>query len=74
MLMLYHIERSQQIGFLGGTLTSVVVNISLADVMATIILAIVGTPVSFLVSILLKKGFRKYTSSRDSTKENITNG
>lgn len=72
--MLYHIERSQQIGFLGGTLTSVVVNISFADVMATIILAIVGTLVSFLLSMLLKKGVRKYTSSEDPTKEKITNG
>lgn len=74
MLMSYHIERCQQIGFLGGTLTSVVVNISLADVMATIILSIVGTLVSFLLSMLLKKGYRKYTSSRDPTKEKITNG
>ena len=72
--MLSTIDRSQQVGFLGGTLTSVVVNISIADVMATVILAIVGTLVSFLLSILLKRGFKKYTSSRDSGKEKITNG
>ena len=72
--MLSTIDRSQQVGFLGGTLTSVVVNISIADVMATIILAIVGTLVSFLLSILLKRGFKKCTASGDSGKDMMTNG
>lgn len=74
MLPLYHIERSQQAGFFGGTLTSVVVNISVADLMVTVILSIVGTLVSFLISMLLKKVFSKSTSSRNATKEKSPTG
>jgi len=74
MLTLYHIERSQQAGFFGGTLTSVVVNISVADLMVTVILSIVGTLVSFLISMLLKKVFSKNTSSRNATNEKSPTG
>ncbi|GAO30676.1 hypothetical protein [Geofilum rubicundum] len=70
MLPLYHIERSQQAGFLGGTLTSVVVNISVADLMVTVILSIVGTLVSFLISMLLKRCLAKTPHRETPLKKN----
>ncbi|WP_291860802.1 hypothetical protein [Marinilabilia sp.] len=50
-----NIERGRQAGFVGGTLTGIFTNISLADVMGTIVLSAIGASVSFLVSLLLKR-------------------
>ena len=50
-----NIERGRQAGFVGGTLTGIFTNISLADVMGTIVLSAIGAAVSFLVSLLFKR-------------------
>jgi hypothetical protein len=52
------IERSQQAGFIGGTLTGIFANISMADVFATILLSAIGAVVSFLVSMLMRRLLR----------------
>ncbi len=44
---------------IGGTLLSLVVNISSTDVVKTVILAVLGAVVSFFVSLLLKYTIRK---------------
>ena len=76
MIALCHIERSQQAGFLGGTLTGMVVNISVADILVTIILSAVGAMVSFLVSMALRKiiSRKKHEPPLQGDEENITNG
>lgn len=55
MFSFYSIERSQQAGFLGGTLTGVIANISVTDLAVTIVLSAVGAVVSFLVSMAIKR-------------------
>jgi hypothetical protein len=52
------IERNQQAGFIGGTLTGFFVNISMADVFATILLSAIGAVVRFLVSMLMRRLLR----------------
>jgi hypothetical protein len=52
------IERSQQAGLIGGTLTGIFANISMADVFATILLSAIGAVVSFLVSMLMRRLLR----------------
>ncbi len=44
-----------RIGTMGGTILTVVINISTGDVIRTMILATVGAVVSFTISILLKR-------------------
>jgi len=44
-------------GVFGGTLLSTVFNISLHDVIFTVVMAIIGAVVSFFVSYILKKLF-----------------
>jgi mannitol-specific phosphotransferase system IIBC component len=44
-----------RIGTLGGTILTVVINISTGDVIRTMILATIGAVVSFTISILLKR-------------------
>ena len=44
-------------GVIGGTLLSTVFNISLNDVIFTIVMAVIGAVVSFGVSALLRKLF-----------------
>jgi len=58
MLNAGHINRCQQAGFVGGTLTSVFANITMADVLATMVLSAIGAVVSFLVSMLLRRLLR----------------
>ncbi|MBI9063597.1 MAG: hypothetical protein JEZ14_16570 [Marinilabiliaceae bacterium] len=52
-------------GFLGGSVARVFMSISFTDVMETIFYAVLGTVVSFLVSLLLKQLFRRYFFSTD---------
>jgi len=47
-------DSSTQTGTIGGTLLSIVANISSGDLFRTAILAAVGAIVSFTVSVLLK--------------------
>lgn len=47
-------------GTAGGTLLSVLVNISSGDILHTCVLAAVGAVVSFTVSILLKVLFQRF--------------
>jgi hypothetical protein len=54
-----HIESGTLAGTLAGTTLCVVANISSPDVMRTVILASIGAVVSFTVSLLLKRLFRK---------------
>lgn len=46
-------------GFLGGTLCSAFFNITLDDLVFTVVMAAVGAVVSFGVSVLLKRVFGK---------------
>lgn len=72
-----HIDRSQQVGFVGGTLTGVFTNISVADVVVTVILSAIGALVSFLVSMMLRRifnGRRRDRPPPDYDDENTTNG
>jgi dolichol kinase len=64
MLPSESIERSQQAGFIGGTLTGFFVNISMADVFATILLSAIGAVVSFLVSMLMRRLLRERNKER----------
>lgn len=45
-------------GVFGGTLLSTVFNISMHDVVFTVVMAIIGAVVSFFVSYTLKRLFR----------------
>ncbi|WP_270087376.1 hypothetical protein [Sphingobacterium sp. SYP-B4668] len=47
------------IGTIGGTLCSIYINLSLADILHTVILASVGAGVSFIVSYLLAKWVKR---------------
>ncbi len=44
---------------IGGTLLSLVANISSTDIIKTVVLAVLGAVVSFIVSLLLKYMIRK---------------
>jgi len=57
-----HVNTGGKAGFLGGSLVSVLMSISFTDVLETIFYAALGTVVSFLVSLFLKKFFRRYLS------------
>ena len=46
-------------GFLGGTLVSAFFNITMNDLVFTVVMAAVGAVVSFGVSVLLKKFFER---------------
>jgi len=41
----------------GGTFLATIVNISLHDILFTVIMAVIGAVVSFLVSLILRKLF-----------------
>ncbi|UFH34563.1 hypothetical protein [Flavobacterium acetivorans] len=43
----------------GGTFLSVLPNLSSEDVLKTVLLAIIGTVVSFIISLVLKNGMKK---------------
>ena len=58
-----HVNSGGTAGFFGGSVVSVFMSISFTDVLETIFYAVLGTVVSFLVSLLLKKLFRRYFSS-----------
>jgi len=45
-------------GVVGGTFLTTIVNISLHDILFTVVMAVIGAVVSFLVSYFLKKIFR----------------
>ncbi|MEQ9289604.1 MAG: hypothetical protein RIG77_21935 [Cyclobacteriaceae bacterium] len=47
-------------GTAGGTLLSVLVNISSGDILHTVVLAAIGAIVSFSVSVLLKVLFQRF--------------
>ncbi|MEQ8472548.1 MAG: hypothetical protein RIC35_15260 [Marinoscillum sp.] len=56
-------------GTIGGTLLSIVPNLTGADIAKTVILAAIGAVVSFALSILMKwivKAFGKRPSSKES--------
>ncbi len=55
-----HVNSGGKAGFLGGSVVSVFMSISFTDVVETIFYAVLGTVVSFLVSLLLKKLVRRY--------------
>ena len=46
-------------GIVGGTFLSTIFNISLHDVVFTVVMAVIGAVVSFFVSCLLRKLFYK---------------
>lgn len=46
---------------IGGTFTSIVANVNSGDLVKTVILASVGTLVSFILSLLLKTLFKWFT-------------
>ena len=54
---MHHQTEHSRWGIVGGTLTSVMVNLSFSDVLSTIVLAAVGASVSYAVSIFLKRYF-----------------
>ena len=76
MLSFDWIERSQQAGFLGGTLTGVIVNISVADLGVTVVLSAVGAVVSFLVSMAMKRlvNGRNKGTPHQGGENRLTNG
>ncbi|WP_044117681.1 hypothetical protein [Alkaliflexus imshenetskii] len=76
MLSFDWIERSQQAGFLGGTLMGVIVNISVADLGVTVVLSAVGAVVSFLVSMAMKRlvNGRKKGAPHQGGENRLTNG
>ena len=76
MLSFDWIERSQQAGFLGGTLMGVIVNISVADLGVTVVLSAVGAVVSFLVSMAMKRQVngRKKGIPHQGGENRLTNG
>ena len=47
-------------GTIGGTLAGILVNISGADILRTVILAGIGAAVSFTVSLLLKSVLQRW--------------
>jgi len=55
-----HVNSGGKAGFLGGSLVSVFMSISFGDILETIFYAVLGTVVSFLVSLFLKKLVRRY--------------
>ncbi|MBI9063505.1 MAG: hypothetical protein JEZ14_16100 [Marinilabiliaceae bacterium] len=55
-----HVNSGGKAGFLGGSLVSVFMSISSSDIIETVFYAALGTVISFLVSLLLKKLFRRY--------------
>lgn len=59
-----HVNSGGKAGFFGGSVVSVFMSISFTDVMETIFYAVLGTVVSFLVSLLLKQLFRRYLTRR----------
>jgi len=44
-------------GVVGGTFLTTIVNISLHDILFTVVMAVIGAVVSFLVSLILRKVF-----------------
>lgn len=57
-----HVNSGGKAGFLGGSVVSVLLSISFNDVLETMFYAALGTVVSFLVSLLLKKLFRRFVN------------
>jgi len=55
-----HVNSGGKAGFLGGSVVSLFMSISFTDVLETMFYAALGTAVSFLVSLLLKKLFRRF--------------
>lgn len=55
-----HLESGGRAGFFGGSLVSWFMSISFNDFIETVFYAALGTVVSFLVSLLLKKLFRRF--------------
>jgi len=53
-------ELNTRIGFLGGTLFSIVLNISLDNILFTIIMASIGASVSYVVSKFLNFLFKYF--------------
>jgi len=57
------IQQDGKIGFLGGCFVTIGKSMLLTDVRDTVVLAIVGTVVSYFVSMLLKYWFGKKKGS-----------
>ena len=55
-----HVNSGGKAGFLGGSVVSVFMSVTFNDMVETIVYAALGTLVSFLVSLLLKKLFRRF--------------
>jgi hypothetical protein len=53
-------ELNTRVGFLGGTLFSIVLNISLDNILFTIVMASIGASVSYVVSKFLNFLFRYF--------------
>ena len=60
-----YVERAQEAGFFGGTLTGFIANLSAADVISTVVLSAVGAVVSFFVSFLMKRLFLRKGNQRN---------
>lgn len=52
-------------GIVGGTFLSTIFNISLHDVVFTVVMAVIGAVVSFFVSYVLRKLFSDSNSSKN---------
>jgi mannitol-specific phosphotransferase system IIBC component len=54
-------HHSMRLGTAAGTILSIVPNIMSTDILRTVILAALGAIVSFVVSLMLKILFKKYS-------------
>jgi mannitol-specific phosphotransferase system IIBC component len=54
-----HHSHTTLLGTVSGTVLTIVVNISSSDIIQTVVLASLGAVVSFSVSLLLKRIFKK---------------
>lgn len=53
------LNNSTTVGTVGGTFLSIVPNLSSDDIVRTALLAVVGAVVSFIISLLLRRLFKK---------------
>ena len=57
-------------GTVSGTLLVILSSIRFADILETMILAAIGAVVSFLVTVVLRRVFRKNSELREQSSEN----
>lgn len=52
-------NNSTAVGTVGGTFLSIVPNVNSDDMLRTVVLAVIGAVVSFVISLLLRSLFKK---------------